>query len=117
MLKKLLIVPFLILAGCGVTQMGKPVIDGHKVRVEKIASIRGAPEYYSVGVLKVPYKLQKSVALAAIQTVDTCEIDRKTLRFVDLRNRTLGTDDLTPTIAAMSVYVSTVCQMANNTQE
>lgn len=117
MFNKLLIISLLILAGCGVTPMGKPVIDGHKVRVEKITSIKGAPEYYVVSVLKVPYKLQKSVALAAIKTVDSCDVDRKTLRFVDLRNRTLGTDELTPTIAAAWVYVSTVCQTANNAQE
>ena len=84
---------------------------------EKISSINGAPEYYHVSVLKVPYKLQKSVALAAIKTVDSCDVDRKTLRFVDLRNRTLGTDELTPLGPTVSVQVSTVCQTANNPQE
>ena len=113
MLRKLLIAPVLIfLAGCGVTSVGKPEIDGQKVLVQKVDSIKGAPEYYIVNVYKVPLKRQKSVALEAIKTVDSCEVDKKTLRFLDLGSRTLGTDELTPTVPAAYIYVSTMCQQA-----
>lgn len=111
-MKKLLMVPVLILAGCGVTSVGKPEIDGQKVLVQRVDSIKGAPEYYIVNVDKVPFKRQKSVALEAIKAVDSCEVDKKTLRFLDLRSRTLGTDELTPTVPAAYIYVSTVCQQA-----
>ena len=116
MFKKLLIVPVLILAGCGVEFPAERTyleVSGYEVMVEEFAKGEGSDgPYYNVSVLKVPFKQQKSIGIEAIEKVANCKVDVKTVRLIDA-------------FSGGGIYfnkpqymiASTVCQMANNTQE